>query len=104
MPLHARYSATVTTRRTRTAHGTLLDCAFAPFSALTRPGAHSMSRQQSVATQNARVDRGSYRRDFLLDTLEGGGFTSVDWKPRSFAHARQRYTRNGLTAVLLLST
>ena len=51
MRLHARYSAALTTRRTTTPHGTLLDCAFAPFSALTRPGAHSMNRQQSVATR-----------------------------------------------------
>jgi hypothetical protein len=54
--------------------------------------------------QNARVDRGSHHRDFLLDTLEDGRPTLADWKPRSFAHARQRHTRNGLTALLLLST
>jgi hypothetical protein len=45
--------------------------------------------------QNARVDRGSHRRDFLLDTLEDGGPTLADWKPRSFAHARQRFSAMG---------
>jgi hypothetical protein len=54
--------------------------------------------------QNARVDRGSHHHDFLLETLEDGGPSLADWKPRAFAHARQRDTKNGLTALLLLST
>ena len=31
MPLHARYSVTLTARRTRTSHGTLLDPPSGPF-------------------------------------------------------------------------
>jgi hypothetical protein len=40
----------------------------------------------------------------LLDTIEDGRPTLADRKPRAFAHARQSSTRNGLTALLLLST
>jgi hypothetical protein len=55
--------------------------------------------------QPERVYRVAVRRlDFLLDTLEDGGPTLADRKPRAFAHARQRYTRNGLTALVLSST
>jgi hypothetical protein len=42
--------------------------------------------------------------DFLLDTAEDGRPTLADRKPRVFAHASQRSTRNGLTALLLSST
>jgi hypothetical protein len=42
--------------------------------------------------------------DFLLDIAEDGRLTLADRKPRVFAHASQRSTRNGLTALLLSST
>ena len=52
-----------------------------------------------------RVYRVAVRRlDFLLDPFADDRLTLAGRKPRAFAHARQRSTRNGLTAVLLSST
>jgi hypothetical protein len=68
---------------------------------------------RGASRRPARVYRVAVRRfdflldtlpDFLLDPFADDRLTLAGRKPRAFAHARQRPTRNGLTAVLLSST